>query len=154
MTERLNWTELKWTVRGIRVTKDLLCCCSDVKLCPTLWDPMDCNTLGSSVLHFLPPRVCSNSCPLSQWCYLIISPFAAHFSFYPHSFSASGSFPMSQLFPSGGQSIGASASASALPMSIQGWYVLVLTSLISLKSKGLSRVFSNATFWKHQFFGA
>ena len=153
MTERLNWTELKWTVRGIRVTKDLLCC-SDAKLCPTLCDPMDCNMPGFSVLHFLPPRVCSNSCPLSQWCYLIISPFAAHFSFYPQSFPASGSFPMSQLFPSGGQSIGASASASALPMSIQGWYILVLTSLISLKSKGLSRVFSNATLWKHQFFGA
>ena len=113
---------------------------------------MDCNTPGSSVLHFLPPRVCSNSCPLSQWCYLIISSFAAHFSFYPQYFPASGSFPMSQLFPSGGRSIGASASASALPMSIKDWSPLGWTGLISLLSMGLSKIFSSTTFQKHQFY--
>jgi len=72
----------------------------------------------------------------------------------PQSFPASGSFPVSQLFTSGGQSIGASASASGLPMDIQGWFPLGLTGLISLQSKGLSRVFSSTTVQKHQFFGA
>ena len=76
-----------------------------------------------------------------------------HFSSCPQSFPASGSFPVSQLFPSGGQSIGASASASVSSMNIQGWFPLGLTDLISLKSKGLSRVFSRATVWKHQFLG-
>ena len=76
------------------------------------------------------------------------------FSSCPQSFSASGSFPESWLFTSGGQSIGASASAAVLPMNIQGWFPLGLTSLISLQTKGFSRVFSNTTFQKHQFFGA
>ena len=70
------------------------------------------------------------------------------------SLPASGSFPVSRRFPSGGQSIGASASASVLPMNIQGWFHLGLTGLISLQSKGLSRVFPRTTIWKHQFFGA
>ena len=154
MTERLNWTELKWTVRGIRVTKDLLCCCSDVKLCPTLWDPMDCNTLGSSVLHFLPPRVCSNSCPLSQWCYLIISSSAAHFSFCLLSFPASGSFPVSWVFPSGCRSIELALQHQSFQwMNIQNWFPLGLTGLISLQSKGLSGVLSRTIVQKHQFFG-
>ena len=72
----------------------------------------------------------------------------------PSSFPASGTFPMSQLFESGGQSIGASASASVLPMNIQDWFPLVLTGLISLQAKGLSRVFSSTTIQKHQFFSA
>ena len=100
------------------------------------------------------PRVCSNSCPLSQWCHPIISPSVTRFSSCPQSFPASGSFPMSPLLASGGQSIGVSASASVLPMHIQGWFPLGLTGLISLQSKGLSRVFSSITVWKHQFFGA
>ena len=75
------------------------------------------------------------------------------FSSYPQSFLALGSFPMSQLFASGGPNIGASASASALPMNIQGWFPLEVTSWISLLSKGLSRVFSSTTIRKHQFFG-
>ena len=100
----------------------------------------------------LSPRVCSNSCPLSWWCYITISSFAALFSFRFQSFPASGSFPMSCLFALGGPRIGASALASVLPMNIQGWFPLALTSLISLLSKGLSRVFSNTTIWKHQFF--
>ena len=98
----------------------------------------------------LSPRVCSNSCPLSQWCHPMISCSFTPFSSCPQSFPASGSFLMSQLFASGGQSIG--ASVSVLPMNIQDWFPLGLTSLISLLSKGLSRVFSNTTVQKHQFF--
>ena len=85
----------------------------------------------------LPPRVCSNSCPLSLWCYLTISSSAALFSFCLQSFPEPGSFSVSQLFRSGGQSIGAWASASVLPMNIQGWFPLGLMGLISLQSKGL-----------------
>ena len=96
------------------------------------------------------PRICSNSCPLSWWCHPTISSSVALFS-CTWSFPASGSFPMSQLFTSGDQSIGASASGSILSMSIQGWS-LRLTDLISLKSKGLSRVSSRTTVQKHQFF--
>ena len=97
---------------------------------------------------------CSNSCPLSKWCHAIISCSINPFSSCLQSFPASGSFPVSQLFASGGQSIGASASASVLPMNIQGWFPLGLTSLLSLQSKGLSRVFSNTIVQKHQFFSA
>ena len=100
----------------------------------------------------LSPRVCSNPCPLSWWCYLTISSSAALLSFCLQSFPASGSFPMSWLFTSGGQSIGASASVSVLPMNIQDWFPLGLTGLISLSSKGLSGVFSSTTVQKHQFF--
>ena len=98
--------------------------------------------------------VCSNSCPLSWWCYLTISSSATPFSFYLQSFPASGSFPMSQLFTLGGQSTGASASASVLPKNIQGWFPLGLTCFISLQSWGLSRVFSSTIVWTHQFFCA
>ena len=98
----------------------------------------------------LSPSVCSNSCPLSWWCHPIISSSVVPFSSYLQSFPASGSFPVSQFFPSGGQSIRASASAAVLPMNIQGWFPLGLTGLISLLSKGLSRVFSNTTVQKHQ----
>ena len=101
----------------------------------------------------LSPRLSSDSCPLSQWCYLTISSSVAPFSFCLQSFPASGSFPMSWLFTSGGPSIGVSASASVLPMSIQGWFPSGLTDFISLQSKGLSRVVSSTTVWKHQFFG-
>ena len=95
------------------------------------------------------PRVCSNSCPLSQWWHLTISPSVIPFSFCLWSSPAWGSFPVSQLFSSGGQSIGASASASVLPMNIQGWFPLGFTSFISLLTKGLSRVFSSTTVQKH-----
>ena len=101
----------------------------------------------------LSPRVCSNSCQLSQWCYLTISSSAALF-FCFQSLPASGFFPMSQLFTSGGQSSGASTSASVLPVNSQDWFPLGLTGWISLQSKGLSRVFSNTTVQKYQFFGA
>ena len=97
---------------------------------------------------------CSNSCPLNRWCHPTISSSVIPFSSCPQSFPASGSFPMSQFFSSGGQSIGASASATVLPMNIQDWFPLGWTGLIFLQSKGLSRVFSSAIVWKHQFFSA
>ena len=100
----------------------------------------------------LSPRVCSKSCPLSQWCYLTISSFAAPFSFPPQSFPDTGSFPVSRFFTSGSQNIGASASASVLPMNIQDWFPLELTGLITLLSQGHSRVFSNTTVRKHHVF--
>ena len=100
------------------------------------------------------PRVHSNSHPSSQWCHPAISssviPFSSHLKFFP----ASGSFQMSQLFASGGQSIGVSASASVLPMNIQDWSPLGWTGWITLQSKGLARVFSSTTVQKHHFFGA
>ena len=99
----------------------------------------------------LSPGACANSCLLSQWCHPTISSSVVTSSFHLQSFPASGSFPMSQFFSSDGQGIG--ASASVLPMNIQGWFPLGLTSLISLLSKGLSRVFSSTTAQKHQFFG-
>ena len=96
------------------------------------------------------PRAYSNSCPLSRWCHPTISSSVIPFSSCLQTFPASGSFPMSQFFKSGGLSLGASASASVLPMNIQNWFPLGLTGLILL-SKGLPRVFSNTTVQKHQF---
>ena len=101
---------------------------------------------------WLSPRVCSNSCSLSWWCHLTISSSVSPLCSCTQSFPASGSFSMSRYFTSGGQSIG--ASASVLPMNIQGWFPLGLTGLISMLSKGFSRVFSSTTIQKHHFFGA
>ena len=106
------------------------------------WLPCPSPTLG----------VCSNSCPLSPWCHPTMSSSVIPFSSCPQSFPTSGSFPMSQYFVSGGQSIGASASVH--PMNIQDWFPLRLTGLISMLSKGLSRVFCNTTDQKCQFFSA
>ena len=103
----------------------------------------------SPTLRFYP-----NSCPLSQWCHPIISSSVVPFSSCLQSFPVSGSFQMSQLFLSGGQSIGVSASASILPMNTQDWSPLGWTGWISLLSKGLTRLFSNTSVQKHQFFGA
>ena len=100
------------------------------------------------------PRACSNSCPSSQWCHPAISSSVIPFSCCPQSLPASESFPMSQLFAWGGQSIGVSALASVHPMNTQDWSPLEWTGWISLQSKGLSRVFSNTTVQKHQFFSA
>ena len=102
----------------------------------------------------LSPRVYSNSCLLSQWCHPTISSFVTLFSSCLQSFPASGYFSRNRLFISGGQSVGASASASVLLMNIQGGFPLGLTGLISLLSKGLSRAFSSTTVWKYQFFSA
>ena len=101
----------------------------------------------------LSPRVYSDSCPFSCWCYLTISSSTTPFSFCLQYFPASGSFPVSGLFTSDGQSIRSSASAIVLPVNIQGWFPFRSTGLI-LQSKGLSRVFSRTTTQKHQFFGA
>ena len=100
------------------------------------------------------PRACSDSCPLSQWYHPTISSSVDPFSSCLQSFPASGSFQVSQLFTSGDQNIGVSASASGLPMNIQDWFPLGWTGLISLQSKGLSRVFSSTIVQKHQFFWA
>ena len=139
-----NWT---W------VCLECCYCCSIGKSCPTLCDPMDCSTPGFPVFHYLSEfaqthvhwvgDAIHSSYPLSP-----PSPPALK------SFPASGSFPMSLLFASGGQSIRVSALASVLPMNIQGWFPLGLTGLISLQSKGLSRVFSSTTVWKHKLFSA
>ena len=101
----------------------------------------------------LSPRVCANECPLNWWCHPTISSSVDPFSSHPQSFPASGSFLFSWLSAfAGTQSIGASASSSVLPMNIQGWFHLILTSLISLLSKGLSRISFSTTVGKHQFF--
>ena len=100
------------------------------------------------------PGVYSNSCPLSRWCHPAISSSVTHFSSCPQSLPASGSFPMSQLFTWGGQSIGVLASTSVLLMNTQDWSPLGWTGWISLQSKELSRVFSSTTVQKHQFFSA
>ena len=99
------------------------------------------------------PRVYSNSCPLSQWCHPIVSSSVIPFHSRLQCFPSSGSLQMSQLFALGGQSIGVSASTSVFPMNIQDWSLLGWIGWISLQFKGLSRVFSNTTIQKHQFFG-
>ena len=139
-------------LRGCNRNHTAHCCCSVTQSC-----------LGSLWLHGLQhtrlpcpspsTRVCSNSCPLSQWCHPNMSSSFVPFSCL-QSFPASGSFPIRQLFASGGQSIGASASASVLPVNVQGWFPLGVTGLTPLQSKCVSRVFSNTTVQKHQFFGA
>ena len=126
-------------------------CCSVTKSCPTLCYPIDCSMPGFPVLHYL-LEIAQTRCPMSQWCHPSISSSVCLFC--PQSFVASGSFLMNLLFASGHQSIGASALASVLPMNIQGWFPLGLIDLIPLLSKGLPRVFSSTTVWKHQFFVA
>ena len=98
--------------------------------------------------------VCSNSCPLSQWCHPTISSSVTPFSFCPQPFPASGSFPVGWLFASSGRSIEASVSASVLPVNIPGWFPLVLIGLLSLLCKEFSRVFSSTTIWRYQFFSS
>ena len=112
---------------------------------------LQCTRLPCSSLF---PGVCPSLCPLNLWCHPTISSSVALFSFCLQSFPESGSFSMSQLFASGVQSISVSASASVLPMNVQGWFPLGWTGWISLLSRGLSRVFSSTTVQKHQFFGA
>ena len=123
-----------------------------------------CSVVSDSLRHHEPqharppcpsptPGVHPNPCPLSQWCHPTISSSVIPFSSYSQSLPASGSFQMSQLFASGGQSIGVSASTSVLPMNTQDQSPLAWTGWISLQSKGLSRVFSNTTVQKHHFLG-
>ena len=124
---------------------------SAAQSCPTLCNPMNRSTPGLPV-HLPTPRVHPNPHPSSRWCHPAISFSVIPFSSCPQSLPASESFPMSQLFAWDGQSIGVSASASVLPMNTQDWSPLGWTAWISLQSKGLSRVFSNTTVKKHQFF--
>ena len=117
---------------------------------PTLWDPMDCSTSGFPSQHQLLELTQTHVHHVGD----AIQPSVIPFSSYLQSFPESGSFQMSQFFISGGQNIGASASASVLPMNIQDWFLLGLTGWIFLQSKGLSKVFSNTTVQKHQLFHA
>ena len=125
----------------------LLFCCSVVQLFLTLCDPIDCSTPGFPILHCLWEFAQTHV----HWVNNAIQPShpVTPFSSCPQSFPASGSFPMNQLYTLGSQSIGSSALASDLPMNIQCWLPLGLTGLISLLSKGLSRIFSSTTVWKH-----
>ena len=123
-------------------------CCSVTQMCLTLCDSMDCSIPGSPVFHCLLDFAQIHAIDSM----MLISVSVTVFSFCLQSFPGSGSFPKSWLFPSGSQSIGVSASASVLPMNIQGWFPLGLTGLISLLSKGLSSVFSSTTIQRHQFF--
>ena len=117
--------------------------------CPTLCNPMDCSTPGFPVYHQLPELAQTHV----HWVSDATQPSHPLSPTFPPAFDlSSGSFLMSQLFESGDQSIGASASASVLPVNFKGLFPLRLTSLISFQSNGLSRVFSSTTFWKHQFF--
>ena len=125
---------------------------SVAQLCPTL-RPHELQHARPSCPSPV-PRVYSNSCPSSWWCHPAISSSVIPFSSCPQSFPASGSFPMSQLFTWGGQSIGVSVSALVLPMNTQDLSPSGWTAWISLQFKGLSRVFSNTIVQKHQFFGA
>ena len=122
---------------------------SCVPLFTTPW-----TTTHQASLSITNSQVHPNPCPLNRWCHPTISSSVIPFSSCPQSFPVSGSFQMSQLFTSGGQSIGVSASTSVLPMNNQDWSPLGWTGWISLQSKGLSRVFSNTTVQKHQFFRA
>ena len=132
--------------------KEHLCICSVQSVSRVrLWDPHE--PQHARPLCPLPaPRVHPNPCPLCWWYHPTISSSIVPFSSYPQSFSASGSFQMSQFFASGGQSTGVSASVSVLPKNIQDWFHLGKTGWISMLSKGLSRVFSSTSVQKHQFF--
>ena len=124
---------------------------SVAQLCPTLWTPWI--TARQASLSITNSWSLRKFMSMDQWCHPTISSSVVPFSFCLQYFPASGSFPTSQFFTSGGQSIGASASASVLLMNIQDWFPLGLTGWISLQSKGLSGIFSNTTAQKHQFFG-
>ena len=122
--------------------------------CLTLCDPMDCSRSVRLPCSSLTPRAYPNSCPSSWCCHPIILSSVVPFFCCFQSFPASGSFPMSRFFASGGQNIGVSTSASVFPMNIQDWFPLGWTGWISLLSKRLSRLFSKTAVQKHQFFGA
>ena len=135
-----------WKVYLVKVNIHCQCFSSVTQSCLTLSDVMNCSTLGLPVHHQLPEFTQIHV----HW---VVSSSVVSCSSWPQSFPASGSFQMSQLFASGGQNIRVSASTSVLPMNIQDWFPLGWTGWISLQSKGLSRVFSNTTAQKHQFFG-
>ena len=165
-TNKYNYLSLKfyfvefyfWSIL-LNLTIDINGCSASIQVtvrvvlqCSAMVVELSISPFNSSPCPLLIPRACSNSCPLSQWCHPTISSSVIPFSSRLQSFPASESFQMSQFFTSGGQSIGVSASASW--MNIQDWFPLGWTGWISLQSKRLSRVFSNTTVQKHQFFGA
>ena len=142
---------IKWFVVGLNIL-ETLCIFSSVKfsrsvMSDSLWPYGQQH--ASLPCPSLSPRFNPNSCPLSRWCHPTISSSVVPFSSCLQSFPASGSFPMSQFFESGGQSVGASASASVLPVNIQDWFPVGWTGWISFQSRRLSRVFSNTATWKH-----
>ena len=139
------------TIKNIMWIIVFICCFSVAQPCLTFCDLLDYSMPGFPILHHL---VEFAQTLFSQWCYPTISSSVAPFSSCPQSFPASGSFPMSLLFASGGQGIGVSASASVLPMNIQDWFPLGLAGLISLLFSGLSKIFFSTTVQKHQFFVA
>ena len=144
--------QLKTTVRNCLTLVRIYCWCSVAKSCLAVCHPMNWSMQGFPVLHCLPEFAQINVHSVHdaiQPSYPVIPSTSC-----PESFPSSGSFPRNRLFTSGGQSIGVSASVSVLTMNIQDWFPLGLTGWISLLSKGLSRVFSNTTVQKHQFFGA
>ena len=143
MSIRDEWIKKLWYIYTMEYSVQFS---SVAQSCPTLCDPMNCSTPGLGV-H-------SDSRPLSQWCHPAISSSVIPFSSCLQSLLASESFPMSQHFAWGGQSIGVSSLASFLPKKSQGWSPSEWTGWISLQSKGLSRVFSNTIVQKHQFFSA
>jgi len=149
----------RWKIWGLERLNDMIMTIyfSSVQFSPSV---VSDSLQPHELQHSRPPcpsstsRVHSNSCPLSRWCHPAILSSVVPFSSFPQFFPASESFPMSQLFAWGGQSIGVSPSASFLPTNTQGWSPLEWTGWISLQSKGLSRVFSKTTVQKHQFFSA
>ena len=152
--ESASWIIVYWVCKGEIDFSTLfyyrsICCCSLTQLCLALCDPMDGSTPGFPVLHHLLSllKLTSLESVMPSRHLILCNPFSS----CSQSFPASGSFPMSHLFASGGRSFGASASASVLPMSIQDWFPLGWTDWISLQSKGFSRVFSNTMVQKHQF---
>ena len=148
----LNFRSMILWVNFCDMVKSVSWGCSVVQSCLNVCDLMDCRTPGFP-WSSLSPRTWSNSCPLSLWCHPTISASVIPLLSCLQSFPASGSFRMTRFFTSGNQSIAASALASVLPMNIKDWFPLGCTGWISLQSKGLSRVFSNTTLQKHQFFG-
>ena len=165
---KISWTEDPDRLQSMwsgRVGHDWIDLAAAAAAAQSYWGQFSCSVMSDSLWpHGLQhartpcplstPGVYLNSCPLSQWCHPIISSSVIPFSSHLQSFLASRSFLMSWLFASGGQNIGVSASASVLPMNIWDWFPLGLTGWVSLRSKGLLRVFSNTTVQKHQFFGA
>ena len=150
ITQERTWVCIIHTADNLKLIHIYSQFSSVTQSCPSLCNPMNHSTPGLPVHHQLPEFT---QTPSSRWCHPAISSSVIHFSSCPQSLSASGSFPMSQLFAWGGQNIGVSALASVLPMNTQDWSPLGWTGWMSLQFKGLSRVFSNTTVQKHQFFG-
>ena len=146
----VNLIRIYWEVPQARLGFwKIFCCCSVIKMCPTLWDPMDCSTPGLPDLLYLPEFAQTHV----SWVGDVIQPSHLLLPPSPPALNLCQNQGLFQwVFPSGGQSTGASTSASVLPMNIQGWFPLELTGWIFLQSKRLSRVFSSTRIWKHQFF--